>query len=165
MKRLVATMLAALALGGASACIAGDEVQPAVKPFVAGSMEQIRQRYQDKPFILALWSMTCTHCPAELKTLGQLKQRYPQLNIVLVAADTPEEGGEVARLAKAYGLGKVEQWVFADPMPERIRAEIDRRWYGELPKTYWYVGGKLVESVAGVVPQAQLEHWAKTSRR
>ena len=37
-----------------------------------------------------------------------------------------------------YGLGKVEQWVFADPMPERLRFEIDRRWYGELPRTHFY---------------------------
>ena len=44
--------------------------EPAVRPFVAGSLAQITAARQGKPFVLAFWSVGCTHRPAELKTLG-----------------------------------------------------------------------------------------------
>jgi thiol-disulfide isomerase/thioredoxin len=133
----------------------------AVRPFVAGSLAQIQAARQGKPFVLAFWSIGCTHCPTELKTLGELKRRHPKLDIVLVAADTPDDARQTAQLAKSYGLEKVEQWVFADPMPERLRFEIDRRWYGELPRTQFYDRNHKVEAVSGVVPEERLQRWIR----
>jgi thiol-disulfide isomerase/thioredoxin len=133
-----------------------------VRPFVAGSLATIIAAREGKPFIVAFWSVACTHCPAELKMLGELKRQYPKLDVVLVAADTPEQASATARLAASYGLGRVEQWVFADPMPERLRFEIDRRWYGELPRTQLYDGQHRIESVSGVVPRDKLLAWMKT---
>ncbi len=135
--------------------------EPAVRPFVTGSLAQITAARQGKPFVLAFWSVGCTHCPAELKTLGELKRRHPRLDIVLVAADTPDDAPQTAQLAKSYGLGKVEQWVFADPMPERLRFEIDRRWYGELPRTHFYDRTHRIDAVSGVVPEARLQQWIR----
>ena len=133
----------------------------AVRPFVAGSLAQIQTARQGKPFVLAFWSIGCTHCPAELKTLGELKRRNPKLDIVLVAADTPDDAPQTAQLARSYGLGMVEQWVFADPMPERLRFEIDRRWYGELPRTHFYDRNHRVEAVSGIVPEERLQRWVR----
>lgn len=133
----------------------------AVRPFVGGSLAQILAARQGKPFLLSFWSVGCTHCPTELKALGKLKRRYPKLEIVLVAADTPDEAAQTAQLARSYGLGKVEQWVFADPMPERLRFEIDRRWYGELPRTHFYDRSHQVEAVSGVVSEERLQRWVR----
>ena len=93
----------------------------AVRPFVAGSLAKIVAERQGKPFVLAFWSVGCAHCPLELKALGEIRQRNRQLDIVLVAADSPEEAPLIAQLAARYGLVKVEQWVFADEMQERLR--------------------------------------------
>lgn len=137
----------------------------AVRPFVAGSLASIAAERQGRPFILAFWSVGCTHCPAELKTLGKLKQANPQLEVVLVAADTPEDAPQTAELASRYGLGKAEQWVFSDAMPERLRFEIDPRWRGELPRTHFFDREHRVDAVSGVVAEAQLADWVKRNRR
>ena len=153
MRHLLALLLAIMA------SVASAETT--VRPFVAGSLAQIQAARQGKPFVLAFWSIGCTHCPAELKSLGELKRRHPKLDIVLVAADTPDDAVQTAQIAKSYGLGKVEQWVFADPVPERLRFEIDRRWYGELPRTQFYDRRHKVEAVSGVVPEERLQRWIR----
>lgn len=155
---MIRRLLLLCALFLAVPAVAGE---PAVRPFVAGSLAQITAARQGKPFVLAFWSVGCTHCPAELKTLGELKRRHPRLDIVLVAADTPDDAPQTAQFAKSFGLGKVEQWVFADPMPERLRFEIDRRWYGELPRTHFYDRTHRIDAVSGVVPEARLQQWIR----
>lgn len=131
-----------------------------VRPFVAGSLKQIQSEHAGRPFILTLWSGTCVHCPAELKALGELARKHPGLDIVLVAADTPDEAAQLEKLAQGYGLGKQSQWVFADAQPERLRFDIDRRWYGELPRTYFFDARHQREGRSGVIAPAHLENWA-----
>lgn len=136
-----------------------------VRPFVAGSLAKIVGERQGRPFILAFWSVACAHCPGELKVLGELRRNNPKLDVVLVAADTPDETPLAAELANKYGLGKVEQWIFADDMPERLNYEIDPRWHGELPRTYFYDRQRRIEAVSGVVPKQRLLAWVKASVR
>ena len=136
-----------------------------VRPFVAGSLSRIVAERQGQPFVLAFWSASCTYCPEELKTLGEIRKANPKLDVVLVAADTPEESPQVAELASKYGLGKVEQWVFAGDMEERLRFDIDQRWHGELPRTHFYDREHRVQVVSGSVPKAQLLAWVKANVR
>lgn len=133
--------------------------QAEIRPFQASSLKQIESARPGKAFILSFWSATCTHCPAELRALGELSRRYPKLEVVLVAADTPAEIPELARLAADYGLARQPQWVFADEQPERLRHVIDRRWFGELPRTYFYDAGHRRQGHSGVIPAAELERW------
>ncbi|MFC5302495.1 TlpA disulfide reductase family protein [Azospira restricta] len=137
---------------------AGAAEQP-VRPFVAGTLQKIVAERQGKPFILALWSVSCTHCPEELKTLARLKQANPALDVVLVSTDDADESPRVRELAQRFGLAAVPQWVFADPAPERLRFEIDRRWYGELPRTLFFDRQHRVEAVSGLVPPERLARW------
>ena len=133
--------------------------QAEMAPFVGGSLKQIERKQAGKPFILAFWSATCTHCPTELKALGELSRKYPKLDIVLVATDTPAEAPELERLAQDYGVGRQARWVFADAQPERLRYEIDRRWFGELPRTYFYDARGARVGRSGVQPVEHLEQW------
>ena len=149
MKRLL--LIAALLLAGLA--------QAEVRPFVAGSLAQIEHENRGRPFILSLWSASCTHCPAELQALGELLRRQPRLELVIVATDTPADAPELQRLAASYGLAGGAQWVFADGQPERLRYEIDRRWYGELPRTYFYDRQHRRLGRSGVVPAGELERW------
>ena len=127
---------------------------PDVRPFVAGSLGRIDTDQK-----------ASTHCPQELRALGELKKRQPGLDIVLVAADSTEEAAQGAELATRFGLGRVEQWVFADEMPERLRFEIDPRWHGELPRTHFYDRAHRVEAVSGVVPARRLGAWVAANVR
>lgn len=156
-----ASLLACLCL-----LLAGTvHAEQAVRPFVSGSLAKIVAERQGKPFIVALWSVSCTHCPEELKTLARLRQAHPALDIVLVATDDPEEAPRTRDLARRYGLGDVPQWIFAEAMPERLRFEIDRRWYGELPRTMFFDRSHQVESVSGLVPEARLTRWVRENLR
>ncbi len=136
-----------------------------VRPFTADSFEKILAARADRPFLLALWSVTCAHCPVELRTLGELQRRHPQLDIVLVATDTPADADDAARLAREYGLGGTEQWIFADAMPERLRMAIDRRWHGELPRTYFFDRAHRVEAQSGVASAARFDSWIRKNIR
>lgn len=151
MKRLI--MLALLLSAG----IAG--AADAVRPFVSGSLAQILAARNGKPLILAFWSVTCMHCPAELKALGEFKRRYPNMDLVLVAADTPAQIAATLQMTKKYRLEKAEQWIFADDIPERLRFEIDRRWHGELPHTQFYDREHQVEAKSGRVDPRFIQAW------
>lgn len=134
----------------------------ALRPFGVNSLSEILAARAGRPVIVSFWSISCTHCPSELKALGALRRRHPALDIVLVATDTPADAPELIEVARRHGLGGVEQWVFADPVPERLRAAIDRRWYGELPRTHFYDAAHRVSASSGVVSRQRLFDWART---
>lgn len=157
----IAALACLLACLGTPGLAAGDEAQP--RPMVPGSLATILAARAGKPFLVAYWSVSCAHCPKELRALGELKRRHPGLDIVLVSTDTPEDGAEAARLAAGYGLATAEQWVFAVDAPERLRAEIDRRWHGELPRTVFYDRDHRARGVSGVLPPQRLQAWAEAN--
>lgn len=143
----------------ASGLIKTADAAEAVRPFVSGSLRQILDSRKDKPFILVFWSLECQFCPTELKMMGEFKRRYPKLDVILVATDSPQEISQLSDRARHYGTDKMEQWVFAEDMPERLRFEIDRRWYGEVPRTQFYDRTHRHETKTGLVSQQFLEDW------
>jgi len=147
--------LAAL-LFAATAAQAGE-----IKPFVPGSMKSILAAHQGKPFILGLWSLSCVHCRDDLRLLGKLVGKYPAVDLVLVATDTPAETAALASTLKQYGLQRREAWVFGDDFSERLRFEIDRNWYGELPRTYFIAAAGDSEAVSGKLDAFHVEQWVR----
>ena len=151
----IRAMLALLAL------LAGVAAQAAeLKPFTAGSMQQIRAAHAGRPFVLALWSLTCSHCQEELAQLGALQHRHPQLKVVLISTDTPEDAETLTATLARHGLARAEAWVYADGFTERLRFEIDPRWGGELPRTYFYDRAHTVTARSGALAPAELERRA-----
>lgn len=141
--------------------LAGATTQAAeLKPFVAGSMQQIRTAHAERPFVLVLWSLTCTHCQEELTQLGKLQQKHPQLIVVLVSTDTPDDAKALTITLARHGLARAEAWVYADEFAERLRFEIDPRWGGELPRTYFFDRAHSVTAHSGALAPAELERWA-----
>lgn len=149
-----------LALALLSALILPAAAQE-LKPFVAGSIKEITAARQGKPFILGMWSLICVHCQKELALLSGLLKKHPDLDLVLVATDTPEEGEAISARLRQTGLGGAQAWVFADPFVERLRFEIDPRWYGELPRTYLYDPSHKALAFCGKPDPRQLEKWLK----
>ncbi|SFU41935.1 Thiol-disulfide isomerase or thioredoxin [Nitrosospira multiformis] len=130
-----------------------------IRPFTSGSLEQVLASRPNKPFILVLWSLDCQYCPTELKMLSELEKSHPGLDVVLIATDTIDDMPQLADRAANYGTAKFEQWVFAEDMPERLRQEIDGRWYGEVPRTYFYDLKHQRTVRMGLINKSLVEEW------
>jgi len=132
-----------------------------IKPFVRGSYQQIVSVRQGKPFIVNFWSLSCGYCKVELDMFKKLAKKYPKLDLVLVSTDTPEEEKSVSATLAKLGLGKIEAWVFADGYTERLRFEVDKKWQGELPRTYFFSAKGEITAISGKVEQKEVEQWIK----
>ena len=133
-----------------------------LKPFVTGSIKAITSARQGKPFILGMWSLSCSHCREELAMLSALIKKRPDIDIVLVANDTPEEAGAIIATLRQFNLEGVQAWVFAESFAERLRYEIDPKWYGELPRTYLYDSSHKILAISGKLDPLRLEQWLNT---
>jgi len=132
-----------------------------LKPFVRGSYQQIVTARQGKPFIVNFWSLSCGCCKVEMGILKKLARKYPKLDLVLVSTDTPEEGKQVSAALTKIALRKADTWLFADSFTERLRFEVDRKWQGELPRTYLFSAKGEVAAISGKVEQKEVEQWIK----
>lgn len=137
----------------------------AAKPFVSGSLTEITAARAGRPFILALWSLTCAHCQEELALLGRLLAAHPALDLVLVSTDSPQEAAEIGATLARHALERAESWVFADDFAEKLRFQIDRKWRGELPRTYFYAADHSRRGVSGRVAPEEIEAWLKEQER
>ena len=158
MKRFVLPVLCLAVWSFAPApAIAAQEI----KPFVRGSYQQIVAARQGKPFIVNFWSLTCSYCMVELDILKKLIKKYPGIDLVLVSTDTPEEEKSVSATLAKFSLGKADAWVFADSFTERLRFEVDKKWQGELPRTYFYSTKNEVTAISGKLEYKEVEQWVK----
>jgi len=130
-----------------------------IRPFVSGSFSQILEQRQEKSFVLILWSRDCPSCYKELEMLGGFSQQYLELDIVLVSTDIDATQDELQIILKRYHLNNIESWVFSGDSDERLRFEIDRNWYGELPRSYFFKLSEKKQVVSGVLSQEKLKEW------
>ena len=137
---------------------AGSE--ESVHSFIPGSMEKILSTREGKLFILVFLPLDCQYCSTELKMLSKLKRQYTdRLDIILVATDTLDDTPQLISRAESYGIHEAEQWVFASSVSERLRFEVDKRWYGEVPRTHFYDRTHKRMVKTGLVDQKFVESW------
>lgn len=140
-----------------------------VQALKRGSYQKMIEAHSGRPFIVALWSVSCTHCGADLEIFDRLAKKYANFNLVLISTDSPDQEATIVRSLKRYNLGntvanrqragKIESWVFADSYTERLRYEIDAQWYGELPRTYFFDAAGKAAGISGVLDEAKTEQW------
>ncbi|MEW5887787.1 MAG: TlpA family protein disulfide reductase [Pseudomonadota bacterium] len=135
------------------------------KHFDSASLETIRSARPGRPFALVLWSLDCSHCREEMKLLARAKRRHPRLDLVFVSTDGPDAAAEVARTLATAGLGSAESWVFGAEAPEKLRWSIDRKWRGELPRTYLYDAAHQATGISGRLPRERLSAWLEEAKR
>jgi len=155
-KRRYAAVLACALVAAAQA----GELQP----FVSGSLQQIVAARHSQPFILAFWSLDCSHCQDELALFGKLA-RQTRLPLVLVSTDSPAQAPQLRAALRRHGLQSMPAWVFADDNADRLRFEIDKHWYGELPRSYLYQADGRAEAVSGKLEPARLAAWLRQVRQ
>lgn len=143
-----------------------------MQPLLRGSYQKILSAHAGKPFIVALWSLSCTHCGADMEMFEWLLKQDPTLNLVLISTDTPEQKVEIAQRLRQYHLDKsarnefknLESWVFGDSYTERLNYEVDAQWYGELPRTYFFEASGKATAVSGVLRADFVEKWLRGNR-
>lgn len=136
-----------------------------LRPFVSGSMQKIVATHNGRPLIVHFWSLSCPPCLEELAMWARLTKKFPDLNLVMVSTDTSSRRGAVRATLKRYGLDQRRNWIFADEFVERLRFQIDRRWYGELPRTYFFAVDGQSESISGRLKAQQVEVWWRQQHR
>lgn len=151
MRRLL--VLAALLLAQAAAAAAD------LRPLGRGDIARLLAERQGRPVAVAFWSVDCPHCKGTLRQLSAVAKANPRLDLLVISTDNLGERKTIAAMLAATGLGELDTWVFGDEAPERLRYEIDRRWGGEMPRTYLYDVDRKVTAFSGTVGDDALADW------
>jgi thiol-disulfide isomerase/thioredoxin len=128
-----------------------------LKPFVAGSYRHLLDSNAQKPFMLVIWSITCSSCLKDMALLNKMHKVNPKINMVMLSTDDVSATEQVQQILAKNELTGLENWLFADENPQKLRYEIDPRWYGELPRTYFLNKNHEREGVSGVLSQEDYE--------
>lgn len=139
------------------ASTAGQAGQPHIRPFLPGSYQQLLDSHAKQPFMLVVWSIGCSSCLKEMELLSALHKNRPDLKIVMLTTDDASASAEIRTILNRHQLADTENWVFASENAQKLRFEIDPRWYGELPRTYFFDADHQREGVSGVLTQEDYE--------
>lgn len=152
--KLIYNLLLLLILGSGPAMAADT-----LRPFGPGSTATLTAAHKGQSYALVLWSVDCAPCLKEFKEIAALRQAGFKPPLVLVSTDDPPRKAEVAGILARFGLGDLENWMFADDDAQRLRYEIDPAWYGEMPRTYFYAPDGTRTSHSGGLTGDQLRAW------
>ena len=154
-NKLIVTLFTILCLNST----VSEATETKFNPFVKGSFAQIQQQHKDTPYIIVFWSETCAFCMKELAAFGRLIPKYPQIKLITISTDPFLEDETVQHILSSKNLENTETWVFADNFAERLYFDINPRWRGELPLTYFFDNQNTLLIHMGIVKEAELVEW------
>lgn len=131
--------------------------QTAIKPFISGSYQQLLANNANKPFMLVVWSVDCTSCLKEMALLSNIQKNNPEIKIIMLATDELSISEQIEKILKQHQLDEIENWVFANENSQKLRFEIDPKWYGELPRTYFFDSAHQRTGISGVMSKEDYE--------
>jgi thiol-disulfide isomerase/thioredoxin len=134
---------------------------PELKPFTSGSYQQILTANAGHPFMLVLWSQSCSSCLKDMSILSDIHKAKPDIKIILVTTDNISESSQALKILKKNRLANIENWIFADDNSQQLQSEIDSKWFGELPRTYFFDNKHQRAGVSGVLSRADLDEHLK----
>ncbi|MES2353340.1 MAG: TlpA disulfide reductase family protein [Pseudomonadota bacterium] len=137
----------------------------APKPFVIGSMQEIISAHHGKLLIINFWATDCAYCQEEFSTLTKIAKLHPRLAMVFVSVDPPQNAALVNQVLTKNGFDPTRAWLFADNYVERLRFDIDRKWQGELPRTYLIDESGKMKGISGKLTEAKIEQWISGDKK
>jgi thiol-disulfide isomerase/thioredoxin len=159
MKRLLLGLILLIACLG-EAPLAQTLPEPALKPFVRGSWQQMLRAHAGRPMLVHFWGVTCGPCKVELPLLGQFMKEHSELDVVMISADlVPNLEVPTRTMLQKAGLASAENWIFSDGFVERLRFEIDPAWQGDIPRTLLVARDGTVTTIEGSAEIADLKKW------
>jgi len=128
-----------------------------LEPFTTGSYQKILTNHANQPFMLVVWSITCSSCLKDMALLSHIHQKRPELKIIMLATDDISEADQIKPILEKNQLSGLENRVYADENTQKLQFEIDPKWYGELPRTYFFDKTHQREGISGVLSEADYE--------
>lgn len=128
-----------------------------LKPFTSGSYQQLLTSNAGKPFVLAVWSITCPSCIKDMVVLSAVHKAHPEINIVMLSTDDIAESAEAQKILTSNHLAELENWIYAEENTQKLQFDIDPKWYGELPRTYFFDKAGQRDGVSGVLSKEDYE--------
>ena len=119
------------------------------EPFKYGSYQQILSSHNGEPFVMVVWSVTCSACLKEMEILKEIHDDKTDLKMVMLSVDDFSVADEVHAVLEKNGISGLESWVFSESNTQRLRYEIDPTWYGELPRAYFFNAERQRKAVSG----------------
>ena len=141
------------------AAIGTVKAELSILPFTKGTFAEIKSQRQNQPFILVFWSESCGYCMKELALLGKIQRQYPAMELITVATDSFLEDRLVQDVLSRSQLDIDRTWVFAEQFPERIYADVYKRWRGELPMTYFFSRDNQEIRHMGIIKEDDVLEW------
>jgi thiol-disulfide isomerase/thioredoxin len=124
-----------------------------LKPFASGSYQQILANNANRPFMLVIWSIDCPSCLKDMALLSSIHKNKPELKIIMLAMDDESATDQIELILKKNSVLDLENWIFAGDNTQKLRFQIDPKWYGEIPRTYFLNAEHEREGVSGVLTQ------------
>lgn len=125
--------------------------------FVSGSYQQILAGNANKPFMLVVWSVNCSSCLKDMELLSNIHKSRPELKMIMLAADELSATEQIQQILEKHQLSEIENWVYAEENTQKLQFEIDPKWYGELPRTYFFDKVHQRTGVSGVLSKAEYD--------
>ena len=95
--------------------------QANLKPFLPGSYQQLLDSNANKPFMLVVWSITCSSCLKDMALLNKLHKTHPNINMVMLATDDASSTEQIQQILAKNELTGLENWLFADENLQKLR--------------------------------------------
>ncbi len=127
-----------------------------LQSFEIDSFEQIVNAKNQQDHLVILWSFDCPPCIKELEKISDLHQQYPEYQLTLINTDSVDEQIRVKKLIEQYNLAGLDNWGFANTDAEKLRYDIDPRWFGDLPRSYFFPLQGKVKRLRGALTSAEL---------
>lgn len=125
----------------------------------ANVLELINQA-KPKPTLVNIWASWCEPCREEIPFLIEFAQKYPNLNIILVSADSPDALGEAEKILT--GLNSPFTPYVKDETETEFITNLFPDWGGAIPVTLVYdKDGKLKKYWQGSASKEEFESHIK----
>lgn len=116
-----------------------------------------------KVVVLNFWATWCAPCREEIPALNRLHEKYPDVHLIGVNVDDPENEGALSGFLKKYPI-RYETLRRAGSNFEATAASLDPQWKGGIPATFVFVDGKRIFSKIGKIEESELDRILNTTR-
>ncbi len=93
--------------------------------------------------------------------MSELRKSMPDIHLIMLATDDASATDRAMSILTENELNQTDNWIFADANLQKLRYEIDPKWYGEVPRTYFVDKDHQRVGVSGSVPREKLETMLK----
>jgi thiol-disulfide isomerase/thioredoxin len=127
-----------------------------LQSFELGRFEQIVSDKNKQDHLVILWSFDCPPCIKELGEISELHQQFPDYQLTLINTDAVDEQVRVKKILQQFNLAGLDNWGFDNSDGEKLRYDIDPRWFGDLPRSYFFPLQGKIKRLRGALSLAEL---------